>query len=587
MQPIDQGEIEALVRSYLGRLARRYTPLVLGLVALILVAVLVPTRSPSSPAVAAGPSSGPPGSPAQGGGTGAPGTSGSAGGLAPTSAGSGSAGAGSFSGGSPFGAGAGTPGAGGGGPVGAGGSGVARSGVRCGPGVRQVPWSAYAPPCVPAFTGSNGGATSHGVTGTTITLSYRVGNSTQDTAVYAAAGSAAPAPDSYYIADLNSYIALFNRTFELYGRHVVLKSFTGQGDYILEDQGQDQAAAQADAVTAHDLGAFADVSFQVKGSNPYWTGLAQEGVIAMGPLGFPDSYYQRHAPYWWSFNADGSQGAEYLGNAVCERAAGLPAQFAGEADLAGRIRAFGLVTPDNPEYLEVADQIQGALAGCGVKLAKRISYAINVTTYESEATSIVAQLKTAGVTSVICYCDPIVPVFLSDSAHAQGYFPEWFEPYYLDAQGRLEDQSEWAHAISDGGQYAPRSANEAYNALALAQPGATPREQYYDQAYFTLLQLFIGLQAAGPDLTPASFARGMASLPESALGMQGHWQFGPGRYSPPADLQVGWWDPNAVSNKDGGKGAWLSCDGGKWFPIAPSRRSEWGPAHTQLHCFGH
>ena len=30
----------------------------------------------------------------------------------------------------------------------------------------------YAPPCVPVFTGANGGATSGGVTGTTINLVY-------------------------------------------------------------------------------------------------------------------------------------------------------------------------------------------------------------------------------------------------------------------------------------------------------------------------------------------------------------------------------------------------------------------------------
>src|SRR5207248_3425809 len=37
------------------------------------------------------------------------------------------------------------------------GSGVARSGVQCGPGVRQIAGSAYAAPCVGAFTGENGG----------------------------------------------------------------------------------------------------------------------------------------------------------------------------------------------------------------------------------------------------------------------------------------------------------------------------------------------------------------------------------------------------------------------------------------------
>src|SRR5579864_2190594 len=51
--------------------------------------------------------------------------------------------------------------------------GVAVSGVKCGPGVRQVTWTPYAPPCIPKWSGSNGGATAHGVTGSTITLVLR------------------------------------------------------------------------------------------------------------------------------------------------------------------------------------------------------------------------------------------------------------------------------------------------------------------------------------------------------------------------------------------------------------------------------
>jgi hypothetical protein len=608
MEPVDQERVEALVRAYAGKVARRYAPLAIGLLALLIVVIAVPTRSPTTPAVSAGggalPASGPsspaPGAVAPSGSspvtTAAPAPIGSGPGPGPAgSSGPGPAGlVGAGTGAAPATAAGPKPGgtaprkgAAPGAPRATAARDTARSGVSCGRGVRQVPWSAYAPPCVPLFTASNGGATAPGVTGTTVTLSFRVGNSAQDAAVYAAAGAAAPAPDAEYIADLQTYISLFNREFELYGRHVVLKSFNGQGDYILEDQGQDQAQAQADAVTARDLGAFADVTFQLKGSNPYWTALAQQHVLAMGPIGFPESYYQQYAPYWWAFSPSGSDGADYLGNAVCQRAAGLPAVYAGEADLQSRTRTFGLITPDNPEYQGVGNEIQANLAGCGVKLAKRISYAINVTTYESEATSIVAQLKVAGVTSVICYCDPIVPIFISDSAAAQGYYPEWFEPNYLDPQGRLENQSEWAHAISDGGTYPPKAGNEAYQAFELADPHAQPRELYYDQAYFTLLQLFIGLQAAGPDLTPVTFERGMSSLPESALGMMGHWQFGPGQFTPPADLQVGWWDPNATSNRDGGKGAWQSCEGGRWFPISTAARSAWGPAHTQLACFGH
>src|SRR4051812_31793211 len=43
-----QAEVEAAVRRYVGRVARRYIPFAIGLVTLLLVVTLVPTTSPRS-----------------------------------------------------------------------------------------------------------------------------------------------------------------------------------------------------------------------------------------------------------------------------------------------------------------------------------------------------------------------------------------------------------------------------------------------------------------------------------------------------------------------------------------------------------
>ena len=53
---------------------------------------------------------------------------------------------------------------------------------------------------------------------------------------------------------------------------------------------------------------------------------------------------------------------------------------------------------------------------------------------------------------------------------------------------------------------------------------------------------------------------------------------------PAAETQMGWWDPNANSAYDGKKGSWQDCDGGAWYPF--DKPEAWGPAHTQLNCFG-
>ena len=366
----------------------------------------------------------------------------------------------------------------------------------------------------------------------------------------------------------------------------MLKDYQGQGDYISEDMGQGQDAAQADAATAYDLGAFADLTFFLKGSQPYWSAVAQKKIVGVGPLAFPDSWFQRNSPYWYSVWPSGSKMAQFIVNVTCRRLAGLPAVFAGDAAMHDKKRVFGLVTPENPEFMELGDSIEHQLQGCGVKVEKRVSYAINVATFQAESTNMVAQLKASGVTSVLCYCDPLVPQFLSDAADQQNFRPEWVVLNWNDPQARLANQDEWAHAISNGGTWPKRQDSEAYRVFKLAHPDAEPAEQYFDVAYMHVLFLFTALQAAGPNLTPETLQAGLWSLPPSEPGVYGTWAFGPGTYSPGVDMEIGWWNPDATSNRDGKKGAWQTCGGedGGWMGYFDP--AAWGSPGTQLSCFG-
>jgi hypothetical protein len=119
----------------------------------------------------------------------------------------------------------------------------------------------------------------------------------------------------------------------------------------------------------------------------------------------------------------------------------------------------------------------------------------------------------------------------------------------------------------------------------LADPGGTPAEQYYSVAYYDALYLFDGLLAAGPDLTPANLALGFFNMPTSAMGELGVWKGGQDAFSPITETEIGWWNPNAISNFDGQKGAWQSCNNGQWFDFL--NPSAWAPDHTQFACFGH
>jgi hypothetical protein len=162
----------------------------------------------------------------------------------------------------------------------------------------------------------------------------------------------------------------------------------------------------------------------------------------------------------------------------------------------------------------------------------------------------VARLKAAEITSVAVFSDPILPVFLTAKAHEQDYYPEWLVQGTAftdtDVAGQLYDQTEWKHAfgISSLGPQLPERAGlgySAYRAVRADEP-AHSVELIYHQLYI----IAMGIQLAGPTLTPASFERGMFSYP-GGTGEAGSWGFGPGHYTPTQDYKEVWWDGTRAS----------------------------------------
>ncbi|MHB1923472.1 MAG: hypothetical protein ACYCSJ_02150, partial [Acidimicrobiales bacterium] len=224
---MSQDEFETMLRRWLLKMGARYVPVLAAILAIALLIVFVPTTQPSTNSgLATGTNSNGTGSSAGNSGSAGSASSGPAAGSAAGQAGTapgstGSTGVGAVSGGG------GTAMAASGSGGGVGGD-VSKTGVRCTNGARQFAWSDFAPNCVPAFTGNNGGATGQGVTPSTITLTYRLANSSQQSAVNALAGSA-NINQTDLVADMQTYVNYFNTQFELYGRKVVLKTYQGQG----------------------------------------------------------------------------------------------------------------------------------------------------------------------------------------------------------------------------------------------------------------------------------------------------------------------------------------------------------------------
>jgi substrate-binding family protein len=431
---------------------------------------------------------------------------------------------------------------------------------------RQIPKDPYSPPCL-AFAGNDGGATSRGVTATSIRLGIRFPADPIDF------GQAYQFLADHGIHETREdlertalgLLDYFNATFQFYGRKLEPVLWQGSGLATQEILGGGQEAANADAIkAATELGVFADASAFTP---PYADALVKQGVVAVGAPYMSRKWYAERAPYAWSITPDCSLLAETAGEHYVKQLAGKPARYAG-GDLAGKPRRLALIGPDVPWYQECIDDGLRRIREAGGDVPVRISYSLDPAVFTSQAASIVAKLKDEGVTSVSCGCDPILPVFLTAKANEQNYQPEWLvlgtALTDTDIIGQFYNQEQWRRAfgISFIGPQQPVRASlgyRAYKSVRADEPSIA-----VDLLYYFLYVIAIGVQMAGPDLTPATFQQGMFNYPR-ATGPAGSWGFGPGDHTPMDDAMAIWWDPAATSPYNGKAGAYRS-DGRRYRP---------------------
>ncbi len=471
-------------------------------------------------------------------------------------------------------------------PAAPGSPGVTVAGVRCGPLQRQLPWSAYAPVCLPAWHGDNGGATANGVTRTTITLTYRMATTDILSLLYAEVPQTVVGTNAEAVHTMQSYIDTFNHYFELYGRKVVLRPYVGQGDFISEDQGSGLAQAQEDALTVADnLHGFADMSL-IDSSVIYADALQQAKVPVFGLYLQSAGWYQRGAPYQYTVGPDCTASAAALADILGSSGmANARAAYAGPA-LRDHRRVYGVVYPDNPQAVRCEQLLAQRMAAAGHPITTAVGYEFDVATLQTAAQNAIGQLQSSGVTTVICAsCDPVSPIYFLRAANQAGYSPEFVVQSYfaggtssmdgfvqnIVARSGAGSKAGEILALGSGGQVTRSS--EALRAYAMANGGSTSGIlPSYPWAYDSLLLFFDLLQAAGPDLTPATLHRAMsdvAELPPSAAGGSlGPWSFGTGRPDPSAGFELLRWNPGATSPEDGRQGTFVACYAGRVFSYA-------------------
>ena len=473
-------------------------------------------------------------------------------------------------------------------------------GVNCGPGVRQVSWSKYSPWCEPVWHGNNGGATYNGVTSSTITIDYREASSGDLNLAYSIIPKEIIGTNQQAIDTIQAYVNVFNKYFELYGRKVVLVPFLGQSDFIQEDLNADTPLAQADALTvASKIHSFADVSL-IDSTSIYDTYLSRLHVVNFGMGDLPLSFYQQNYPYSYTPYPTCNQMAEADAAVLGKAYAGLPAIFAGDPAMHTQPGTIGITYPEGTNSAVCIGTMVNLLENTyHVKPAVVASYTLDFATFAQQEAAIFAKLKDNNVNTVVCEgCDPVAPKLFLNYASTNGYFPQWYAEALgaqtggVDAFGRATasgkanmPQDEMSHTVLISRASTLPQDTEAYEVFQMGKTPGMQLEPVYPLVYAQVLLLFLGLQAAGPDLTPTTFAEGLASLPTSEPGGEfGQWKFGPNTVTPTNTFQITYWDPNATSLIDGKKGAFVACNNGQEFNWNGAPQL---PTGKHLKCFGH
>ena len=312
---------------------------------------------------------------------------------------------------------------------------------------------------------------------------------------------------------------------------------------------------------------------------PFGDALARRGVVSFGAPYMSAEWLAARRPYIWSPATDCTFIQETVSDYVNKKLARRPAAFAGGA-LKGKTRTIAVIAPENPWYQQCVDAGERVARAAGNPNQDRIAYKLDFNTLSNQAASVIAKLRSENITTVICGCDPAFPIFLTSKAQEQGYQPEWIVTgaafVDLDVLGQLYQQDQWSHAfgVSFLGPLEPLRGTLGYHAFKIARPNEEP-SPLVDILYYQMYLLSLGVQMAGPTLTPETLERGMYAYP-GGTGPVGTWKFTPGRYTPTQDAREIYWDRNRTSPQNGDKGSYAQTEPGKRY--RPGQWSTGDPA---------
>jgi hypothetical protein len=423
------------------------------------------------------------------------------------------------------------------------------------------------PVCVRPFEQgeSNGGATSPGVTATSIRVVavLPTPQRSEAQAVAAQLNNLASNTRGTWEDAIHDYLVANMPYYETWGRDIDVRFYTSTG--------VDETSQRADAVAILEMKPFAVLNFDSFGLDTLMGRLAQAKVVNEAFSVSPEESAAQ-APYRWGGN-DSDAAATASAEVIGKNLVGKKAKYAGD-ELQSQTRKFGLVmikdVIDEGRFKDNLGEYKGTITSTNTYTGSGGALG-DPTVAQEQAPVMVTRMKNAGVTTVVLFTDVAMNKALMEQATAQQWSPEWFVTGagYFDlpvlAQQYPDAQAEHTFGISLIPPYfdLPDEVTSitgtmgAFNWFFGADLGTTSGAVPGGINWF-----LDGVHNAGPKLTPQTFRQGLFAAPASAnptnsplVTLSGY-----GRttglpydaYSPgPADFAPMWMDPHTTGTSAG------------------------------------
>lgn len=446
---------------------------------------------------------------------------------------------------------------------------------------RQHSVTYHAPPCVAKWPdgADNGGATYRGVTEDQVKIIYFSSEANPlVNQILASQGLAQTEEETHAFND--AAVKFLNQAYEFYGREVVWEHVHGDCPQTPPDP---EACRQAAREAAN------KDPFMILWDTPLYPTIfdewVREGIISVGGWHFDRTQYTKRRPFRYDVLMGGTKSANVIAEYYCKKLAGEEVSHSGpvvhpEIGARGQVRRkLGIVVPKTETNIATAETVQQQVSECdGGQTPPIFSYESNIETAQQQSTATTAGLIDAGVTTVVCMCDPIAPRFATQEATNQNYYPEWLMPGLglldYDLVGRLYDQQQWQHAFGPSHLANPVDHSESDASRvwrAAGNEGDACQSCGLNWGYLGLAGTLI--QMSGPNLHPLNVERNVVQEGSRRGGWEatGHdpteelFTFGTNDYTGLEDAREVIWRPERPSEVDGRPGSYEPLHGGRRY----------------------